>query len=111
MDNPRILYVTTQNREKARRIGNVLVQQRLCACVNILDDMESMYWWEGDVHTDTECVLLVKTTAERVKAATEAILQHHSYDVPCVVSLPLSAAEGNKEYLQWIRESVANSNQ
>jgi periplasmic divalent cation tolerance protein len=111
MENPRILYVTTQNRNEARKIGNVLVQQKFCACVNILDGMESMYWWEGEVQTETECVLLVKTTAEYVKAATDTILKHHSYDVPCVVSLPLSAAEGNKEYLQWIRESVANSNQ
>ena len=60
MDQPKLLYVTAANREEARRIGEILVQQKLCACVNILDGMESMYWWDGEVQSDTECVLLIK---------------------------------------------------
>lgn len=111
MDESRILYVTTSNHEEARSLGKVLVKNRLCACVNILDGMESIYQWKGKTHIDSECVLLVKTTSERVDAATSAILEHHSYDVPCVISLPLSASEGNKEYLQWIKKSVTNPNQ
>lgn len=110
MEHLRILYVTTENREEARTIGSALVQQKLCACVNILEGMESMYWWDGEVQTDTECVLLVKTTTELVSAVTETILDLHSYDVPCVISLPLSDNEGNREYLQWIRNSVTNPN-
>lgn len=109
MDQLRILYVTTKNRDEARNIGSLLIRQKLCACVNILDGMESMYWWDGEVQSDTECVLLVKTTSDQVPAVTETILDLHSYDVPCVISLPLSADEGNEEYLQWIRDSVASS--
>ncbi|WP_340104088.1 divalent-cation tolerance protein CutA [Rhodohalobacter sp. 8-1] len=109
MTHLRILYVTTENRDEARNIGSVLVQQKLCACVNILDGMESIYWWDGEVQSDTECVLLVKTTAEYVPAVTETILDLHSYDVPCVISLPLAADEGNEEYLQWIQNSVKHS--
>lgn len=60
MDQPKLLYVTAANREEARRIGEILVQQKLCACVNILDGMESMYWWDGEVQSDTECVILIK---------------------------------------------------
>ena len=110
MDHLRILYVTTENRNEARKIGSVLVEQRLCACVNILDGMESIYWWNGEVQSDTECVLLIKTTSEHVPAVTKTVLNLHSYDVPCVISLPFSSDEGNQEYLQWIHNSVANSN-
>lgn len=111
MDQLRILYVTTETREDARSIGEMLVKQKLCACVNILDGMESIYWWDGKVQSDTECVLLIKTTASSVQAVTDAVIEHHGYDVPCVITLPLSADEGNPEYLQWIQESVSNQNQ
>lgn len=111
MDKPRILYVTTENRIEARHIGEMLVKQKLCACVNILDGMESMYWWDGKVQSDSKCVLLIKTTAAAVQAVTDAVIEHHSYDVPCVISLPLFAEEGNPEYLQWIQQSVTTPNQ
>lgn len=111
MDEPRILYVTTKNREEALALGKILVKSRLCACVNILDGMESVYQWKGETHIDSECVLLVKTTSELVDTTTSAIKEHHTYDVPCVISLPLSATEGNNEYLQWIKNSVTNPNQ
>lgn len=110
MDQPRLLYVTTENRAEARAIGELLLNRDLCACVNILDGMESMYRWKGAIQTDTECVLLVKTTADLVQPVTTAILKHHSYDVPCVISLPLSESEGNKDYLQWIQNSVNHTN-
>lgn len=107
MDNPRILYVTTGNRAEARSIGELLVEERLCACVNIINNMESVYWWNGKIQSDKECILLVKTTENLVARVTEKIKQLHSYDVPCVISLPLSADEGNQEYIEWIFDCVS----
>jgi len=103
MISPRILYITTGNREEARKIGEFLVKEKLCACVNIISNMESVYWWEGEIQNDTECILLVKTTADFVETVTEKVKDLHSYDVPCVVSLPLSD-EGNSDYLDWIEK-------
>lgn len=107
MSSLRILYVTTVNKTEARKIGTRLIEQELCACVNILDGMESLYRWQGNVQSDTECVMLVKTTAEMTVKATDAIKSLHSYDVPCVVSLPLNDAEGNADFLEWLKRSVA----
>lgn len=107
MESLRILYVTTKNRDEARQIGGELVREKLCACVNIIENMESMYWWKGDVQNDKETVLLVKTTAAMVEEVTRSIKKLHSYDVPCVISMPLSSEEGNHEYLSWIRKSVS----
>lgn len=106
MDHPRILYVTTSDRDEARSIGDFLVKQKLCACVNIFGQMESVYEWKDEIQHDTECVMLVKTTRELAEKVTDAIINHHSYEVPCVISLPLSADEGNPEYLSWIKQCV-----
>ena len=107
MISPRILYITTGNRDEARKIGEALVKEKLCACVNIINNMESLYWWEGEIQNDSECILLVKTTADFVDRVTERVKELHSYDVPCVISLPLSSGEGNSDYLEWIEKCMS----
>jgi len=96
----RIVYMTTENKDQAREIGRVLVQERLAACVNIIDGMNSMYWWEGKVQDDSETVMIAKTKASLVAELTERVKRLHSYDVPCVVSVQL--LEGNRDFLDWI---------
>lgn len=106
MNNVRLLYITTDNAQEARSIGGTLVKGQLCACVNILNTMESVYWWKDELQTDTESVMLVKTTQEKVPEVTERIKELHSYEVPCVISVPLSPGEGNQAYLDWIADAV-----
>ena len=101
------VYMTAGNMEEARVIGKALVSSRLAACVNILDRMHSMYWWEGQIQDDTEVVLIAKTRASLVPALIEKVKSIHSYAVPCIVSLPIVA--GNKAFLDWIREETKSS--
>ena len=108
MISPRILYITTGSREEAREIGGILVKEKLCACVNIISNMETLYWWKGEIQNDSECILLVKTTADFVETVTEKVKDLHSYDVPCVVSLPISPDEGNSDYMDWIERCVSD---
>jgi periplasmic divalent cation tolerance protein len=97
-------YVTAKDREEAERIGRALVEERLAACVNILDGMRSIYRWQEKVEDAAETVLLVKTDASRTQAVIDKVKQLHSYSCPCVVVWPLTG--GNPEYLDWIsRES------
>ncbi len=96
----RFVYVTAPNKVEAERIGRLVVEKRLAACVNILDGMQSLYWWEGAVQSAREAVLVAKTTKEKVAALTAAIVAAHSYDCPCVVSLPIES--GHAEFLRWI---------
>ena len=56
-------YITTRNHEEALRIGRILLDARLAACVNILDGMQSMYWWQGRIEEGRECVLIAKSVA------------------------------------------------
>ena len=102
--NKRIVYMTFGNQAEAQRIGKLLVERRLAACVNILGPMQSMYWWDGDVASDDEIAVVAKTVEDRVEALIELVRQEHSYDVPCVVTLPIQ--EGNPEFLRWMESET-----
>lgn len=104
--NIRLVYVTTKDREEARRIGTVLVQEKLAACANILDGMESIYRWKEKVETGNETVLILKTTYNNITKLTRRIKELHSYDVPAILSINLAEQEGNAEYLNWVVQSV-----
>lgn len=95
----RLLYITAASREEARRIGRALVEERLAACANVIDGMESVYWWEGKLTEDREAVLVAKTRAALVDAVITRVKALHSYTMPCVVALPILA--GNPAYLDW----------
>lgn len=105
MDACRLVYCTMGSEEEAERIGAVLVEERLAACVNILPGMRSMYSWRGKVEKDQEVVLLAKTRAELVERLTEAVVERHSYDCPCVVSLRIES--GHPPFLRWITEQTS----
>lgn len=100
--NLRFIYITTSSKEEARSIGLELIENRLAACVNILNGMESIYRWQGNIEHSKECVLIAKTSYSKVKALTNRVLELHSYDCPCIISLNITEEEGNKEYLDWL---------
>ncbi|MDX1671651.1 MAG: divalent-cation tolerance protein CutA [Balneolaceae bacterium] len=100
--NLRLVYITTKDKKEARKIGRKLVEERLAACVNIIDNMESIYWWDGSVEEAEECILIAKAAYHNVKPLTEKVKELHSYDCPCVVSFNMSEQEGNEEYMRWL---------
>ena len=101
-----VAYLVCKDREEARRIGRALVEERLAACVNIAGDVESMYWWEGQVQDDREVVLLAKTTRTRFPSLEARARALHSYEVPCIVALPIVG--GSDAYLAWLRRETAS---
>ena len=88
----------------AAMLARTLVEERLAACVNIIDGMNSIYRWEGKIMQDTETVLIAKTVQDKVSALTERVKALHSYDCPCVVALPIRG--GNELFLNWVAEEV-----
>ncbi len=98
------IYMTAGSKDEARKIGKALVISRLAACVNILDNMNSFYMWQGKVQDDKEIVMIAKTTEDRVPELVEKVKSLHSYDCPCIVSIPI--LDGNQAFLDWIAEEV-----
>lgn len=104
--NLRFVYITTKDRKEAKTIGTTIVQEKLAACANIIDGMESIYSWNDKIETSHECILILKTSYSNVGKLTRRVKELHSYEVPCVISLNITEQEGNPEYLNWIRDSV-----
>lgn len=98
--------MTASDREEARRIADTLVSERLAACVNILSDMESHYWWEGSVQRNTEIPLLAKTIEDRVGELMKRVASMHSYDCPCIVSIPLEHL--HEPFARWIADQLSS---
>ena len=98
------VYMTAGSKEEARSLGKMLVQSKLAACVNIIDGMNSIYLWDGEIQDDTEVILIAKTKTDLVQELIDKVREHHSYECPCIVSLPVSA--GNPAFLEWIVKSV-----
>ncbi|MBT8763024.1 divalent-cation tolerance protein CutA [Desulfohalobiaceae bacterium Ax17] len=99
-------YITAKDLAEAEKIGQVLVGERLAACVNILDGMLSMYWWQGQLEKSKEVVIIAKTREELKESLLERVKEIHSYDCPCVIFLPVQG--GNKEFLDWINAETQN---
>jgi periplasmic divalent cation tolerance protein len=91
---------TTDSREAAEALSRSAVEARVAACAQVVGPMKSTYWWEGKVETAEEWYVGFKTTAERYPALEAHIREHHSYDVPEIVLMPIVA--GNPAYLEWV---------
>jgi len=100
--NLRLVYITTKDKQEAKTIGKKLVQEKLAACVNIMDGMEAIYRWKGEIVEDQETILIAKTPYHNVAELTERVKELHSYECPCIISLQLTEQEGNEEYQQWL---------
>ena len=101
----RVVLVTCGSIKEGRRIARGVVGKRLAACVNIgTARVESVYWWKGKVETAKEFLLVMKTTAPRLRELEKEVKRLHSYDVPEFVVLEINA--GSAEYLRWVEESV-----
>ena len=86
----------------AKRIARALVEARLAACVNVIPGVTSIYRWEGAVHEDSECTLVIKTRRALVQELTARVRELHPYAVPEVVALPIAEGRGNAPYLAWV---------
>lgn len=99
------ILCTCPSKEVACKIADALVPAGLAACVNIITSLISVYRWKGDICRDEECLVIIKSTQENFEDIRKAILTVHPYEVPEIISLPISS--GHEPYLRWIDECTA----
>jgi periplasmic divalent cation tolerance protein len=99
-----LVYITTSSEEESTIIGKKLVEERLAACANIVKEIKSFYWWQGNLEEDHESVLMVKTLTKHVEDIIKRVKELHSYENPCVVAFPIIG--GSREYLEWLQSEV-----
>ncbi|NOT53857.1 MAG: divalent-cation tolerance protein CutA [Deltaproteobacteria bacterium] len=99
-----LILVTAGSETEAETIAKTLVEERLVACVNIVNPIRSIYRWEGKVADDREWLLIGKTVAANFAAVEARVKALHSYQVSEVIAVPIH--HGSAAYLQWIRDEA-----
>ncbi len=102
-EDTRVVFISIP-REEARKMARTLVENRFAACVNIIPAIESFYWWDDAVQHDEEALMVVKTTRQRFDALMEFVEEHHPYELPEIIALPI--VDGLPDYLAWVREET-----
>jgi periplasmic divalent cation tolerance protein len=97
-----VVFMTASSREEAELIARALVEKRLAACVQIVSDIRSLYWWEGRVCDEPEILCMAKTTAACFADLAAEVKRLHSYAIPEIVFVPVTDA--TPDYRSWISE-------
>lgn len=98
------VYVTAPSLTVARKLAAAVLQERLAACANLIPKIESHYWWQGQLESSSEVLILFKTTREKLEALQECVVRNHPYDTPEFIAVPIE--QGSSRYLDWITSSV-----
>jgi periplasmic divalent cation tolerance protein len=101
-DRYQIVFMTASGADEARRIAKALVEERLAACVNVVESCRSVYRWKGEVVDEAEAMMFAKTSRGRFEALARRVSELHSYEVPEVVAVDLESLSGG--YAGFLRD-------
>ncbi len=99
-----LIYCSCPDNRVAQMISKALVENKLAACVNILPNITSIYKWQGELHSDQEHLLLIKSRSDKFEELKQAIIERHPYELPEIIAVSIDNAVPN--YLNWINESL-----
>lgn len=99
-----IVLITASSGGEAAKIAKALVDDHIAACVNIVPDVRSIFFWEGKTQDAQETLLICKSRRAQMEKLISLVKSLHSYSVPEIIALPIIA--GSPEYLNWVQETV-----
>jgi periplasmic divalent cation tolerance protein len=94
------VVITAADADWLARFTRRLVEDRLAACGHQIAAIRSIYRWDGAVQDDAEARVALHTRTALVEAIVARADAEHPYDVPCVIALPVVAA--NPAYAEWV---------
>lgn len=103
-DDLRVVLVTAPNAETGEFLARELVEERVAACANVLPDLISVFWWEGEIQRDDEVLVIFKTARERLEALRKRVTELHPYEVPEVLALSVDFC--HEPYAEWVTEQA-----
>lgn len=104
MTNKILVFSACDSKEEAELLARALLESRLAACVNIIPQIQSFYWWKEKIESAHEYLLVIKTSADLFDQVRDSIHAKHSYDVPEVIAVPITA--GSAAYLEWLTREL-----
>ena len=100
-----VIFCTVPTKDDAKKISNAIISEKLAACVSIVDKVNSLFSWNGEVCSENELLLVIKTKRELFSKIEEVIKELHSYNVPEIIALPVII--GSEDYLGWIEHETS----
>jgi periplasmic divalent cation tolerance protein len=99
-----VVLVTASSSEEACQIADELLRRRQAACINIVPEVSSLFWWQGERESAQESLLVIKTRASLFSDIVDLVGRIHSYDVPEIIALPI--VRGGPAYMEWLGSEV-----
>jgi len=95
-----VVLTTSNRKEELEKIGDILLKDKLAACVQISGPVQSKYWWKGKIEASEEYLMVIKTHMSYFEKIKEVILRNHSYKEPELIEVGIT--NGTKGYLNWL---------
>lgn len=99
-----LVISTVKDEEEGKRIVNLLLDEHLIACGNIIPKVKSIFFWKDMKEETEECILFLKTSEDKFPILVKKIKENHSYEVPEIIAVPITL--GEPTYLKWIESSL-----
>jgi len=99
-----VVLSTISNKDEAKKIAKELIKEKLAACVNIIENVTSIYEWKGEICEDGEFLMIIKSKKHKFSDIEKKIKELHSYELPEIISFEIK--EGYEKYLEWIEENI-----
>lgn len=95
-----VVLTTSDQKEELERIADILLKDKLAACVQISGPIQSKYWWKDKIEISQEYLMIIKTHKICFEKIKEVILKNHSYEEPELIEVAI--ANGTEGYLNWL---------
>jgi periplasmic divalent cation tolerance protein len=99
-----VVFITAKSEKEGEKIAQALLKEKLAACINIVPGLKSMFRWKGQISTEEEVLLLIKTKDKLFEKLKKRIIELHSYEVPEIIALGILA--GYEKYLDWLKREI-----
>ncbi len=99
-----LAYITCTDYLEAKKIALNLLENRLIACANVITNIDSFYWWNGQIENQKETLLLCKTNKQKINSIKKTVKEIHSYEVPAIEFIEIK--DSDKDYEKWIEKEL-----
>ncbi len=97
------VFVTIPEND-AEHFAKMLLAERVCACVNILNGVKSLFWWDDRIDESREALLVIKTKESLFNKLKNIVKNNHPYKVPEIIGFKIDNI--NQEYLDWLQKEA-----
>lgn len=96
-----IVLMTASTKDEANKVIRVLLEEKQIVCANIIENISSLFWWNGKIEEEKEVLVIMKSTRIHFEKLSKRIMELHSYDIPEILSIPIE--NGSSSYLDWMK--------